>query len=169
MTTKQTPLLDLKFHREVSISPAQIWEGWTNPATLMKWFCPRPWKVIECDIDLRPGGIFRTVMQSPEGKNMPENLGTFLAIEPLKRLVWTNALGTDFRPRPKPIDESLGFFFVVDLRLTPLLNGGTSYAVNVIHQDATGRQTHEEMGFQEGWGIALDQLVELMSPIDGQH
>jgi uncharacterized protein YndB with AHSA1/START domain len=55
MTTKQIPLLDLQFHREVSISPAQIWEGWTNPEALMKWFCPRPWKVIECDIDLRPG------------------------------------------------------------------------------------------------------------------
>jgi hypothetical protein len=30
------PLLDLHFHREVSLSPAQIWEGWTNPTTLMK-------------------------------------------------------------------------------------------------------------------------------------
>jgi uncharacterized protein YndB with AHSA1/START domain len=31
-----------------------------------------------------------------------------------------------------------------------------------MHQDAAGKQTHEDMGFQVGWGIALDQLVELL-------
>ncbi len=155
------PRLDLQFHRDVPISPADLWEGWTNPEVLMKWFCPRPWKVVDCEIDLRPGGIFRTVMQSPEGINMPDNLGTFLAVEPLKRLVWTNALGPDFRPKPKPEDEHLGFFFVVDLRFSPLPNGGAHYAAIVMHQDAAGRQSHADMGFEQGWGMALDQLVEL--------
>ena len=156
------PDLDLQFHREVSISPAQVWEGWTNPEILMKWFCPRPWKVVECEIDLRPGGIFRTVMQSPEGKRIPDSPGTFLAIDPGQRLVWTNALGPGFRPKPQPKDENLGFFFVVDLRLSLLSNGKTSYTAHVMHQDEASRQTHEDMGFQQGWGIALDQLVELM-------
>ena len=156
------PALDLQFHRQVSISPAQIWEGWTNPTTLMKWFCPRPWKVVECDIDLRPGGIFRTVMQSPEGRRMPDSPGTFLTVEPKQRLVWTNALGPGFRPKPLPSDGNLKFFFVVDLSLDPLANGGTSYTATVMHQDEASRQAHEGMGFQQGWGIALDQLVELM-------
>lgn len=156
------PLLDLQFHREVSLSPAQIWEAWTNPTILMKWFCPQPWKVVECEIDLRPGGIFRTVMQSPEGERIPDDSGTFLLIEPQRRLVWTNALGPNFRPKPNPIARQLGFFFVVDLRLDPLSNGRTSYTATVMHQDEASRRAHEEMGFQEGWGIALDQLVELM-------
>jgi uncharacterized protein YndB with AHSA1/START domain len=30
----------------------------------------------------------------------------------------------------------------------------------VIHRDEAGRKQHEEMGFHEGWGKALDQLVE---------
>ena len=103
------PNLDLQFHREIGISPAQIWEGWTHPATLMKWFCPRPWQVVECDIDLWPGGLFRTVMQSPDGHRMPDNVGTFLVIEPLKRLVWTNALGPEFRPTPQSAEKTLVF------------------------------------------------------------
>ncbi len=156
------PALDLHFHREVDLSPAQIWEGWTNPSVLMKWFCPRPWKVVECNIDLRPGGIFRTMMQSPEGENMPDNTGTFLMVEPQQRLVWTNALGPGFRPKPQPKDENLGFFFVVDLRLTLLNNGKTSYSAHVMHQDESSRKAHEDMGFQQGWGIALDQLIDLM-------
>lgn len=155
------PKLDLRFHRDVPISPAQVWEGWTQSTLLVQWFCPRPWKVVECEIDLRPGGIFRTVMQSPEGKNMPANIGTFLAIEPQRRLVWTNALGPGFRPQPQPDDQSPGFFFVVDLTLSALPNGGTSYTAVVMHQDAAGREAHAAMGFEQGWGIALDQLVEL--------
>ena len=155
------PLLDLQFHRDVSLSPAQIWAGLTNPAILMKWFCPRPWKVVECEIDLKPGGTFRTVMQSPEGERMPDNNWCFLAVEPQQRLVWTNELGPGFRPKPQPKDENLGFFFVVDLRLSPLINGGTSYTANVMHQSEATKQAHDDMGFQYGWGAALDQLVEL--------
>lgn len=155
------PVLDLEFHREVSISPEQIWDGWTNPATLMQWFCPRPWKVVECEIDQRPGGIFRTVMQSPEGERMPDKPGTFLVVEPPRRLIWTNALGPDFRPNPPPEEENSGFFFVVDLRLEALPGGGTSYSARVMHQNEASRQAHAAMGFEQGWGIALDQLVEL--------
>lgn len=156
------PLLDLQFHRDVSLSPAQIWEGLTNPSILMNWFCPKPWKVVECEIDLQPGGIFRTVMQSPEGERMPDNTWCFLAIEPQRRLVWTNEFGPGFRPKLQPKEENLGFFFVVDLRLLPLKDGGTSYTANVMHQNDAGRKAHDEMGFQHGWGASLDQLVELL-------
>lgn len=85
-----------------------------------------------------------------------------LAIEPQQRLVWINALSPDFRPKPKPEDEHLGFFFVVDLRFLPLPNGGTRYTARVMHQDEAGRQAHANMGFEQGWGMAFDQLVELM-------
>ena len=92
---------------------------------------------------------------------MPDNLGSFLAVEPLRRLVWTNALGPDFRLKPQPEDENLGFFFVVDLRLEPLTDGRTRYTALVIHQNEAAKKAHDAMGFQQGWGIALDQLVEL--------
>jgi len=32
----------------------------------------------------------------------------------------------------------------------------------VRHADAASRERHAAMGFEQGWGIALDQLVELM-------
>ena len=40
---------------------------------------------------------------------------------------------------------------------------GTTYRAVAMHADSSGRQTHEEMGFHDGWGAALDQLVALMS------
>lgn len=146
------PQLDLQFQRDVALSPAQIWTAWTDADTLVEWFCPRPWKVVECDIDLRPGGIFRTVMQSPEGETMPDNLGTYLLVEPQKRLVWTNAIGPGFRPKPAPENDMLDFFFVVDLSLTVLPAGDTRYSALVMHPSASARQAHADMGFEQGWG-----------------
>jgi len=38
---------------------------------------------------------------------------------------------------------------------------GTKYTAIAIHADEDGAKKHAEMGFQEGWGKALDQLVTL--------
>ena len=158
------PELYLEIQRDVNLSPEALWKAWTEPGLLVKWFCPRPWKVVECDIDLKPGGLFRTVMQSPEGQNQPEGIGTYLVVDTNRRLVWTNALEPGFRLKPAlPADDNLGFFFVVDLSFEPLPGGGTRYRAVCTHQTMAAREAHEKMGFHQGWNIALDQLVELMS------
>ena len=158
------PVLDLQQLREIDLPAADVWRAWTEPELLKQWFCPRPWKVVECEIDLRPGGVFRTLMQSPEGQNMPAGAGTYLVVEPEKRLVWTNALGPGFRPNPQPENSSAGFAFVADLRLDALRNGRTRYHARVMHASQAARDAHVAMGFEAGWDAALDQLVELMKP-----
>ena len=158
MNATINPTLDLELSIDVPLTPEQLFEGWTDPETLKKWFCPRPWTVVECSIDLRPGGLFSNVMQSPEGDRMPENKGCYLLIERPKRLVWTGILGEDFRPNTIPQD---GFGFVCDLRFTALAQGGTRFHAIVKHSDAQGKAKHEQMGFDQGWRMALAQLVEL--------
>ncbi|MCO1593883.1 SRPBCC domain-containing protein [Micromonospora sp. RHAY321] len=39
---------------------------------------------------------------------------------------------------------------------------GTRYTAIAIHADASAKKSHEEMGFLDGWGAALDQLVDVM-------
>jgi uncharacterized protein YndB with AHSA1/START domain len=147
---------DLTFERKTSLSPEQIWKGWTDPETLMKWFCPRPWKVIDCRIDLKASGEFFTVMQSPEGQSFPNN-GCFLEVIPNQKLVWTNMMTSGFRPSAA---DKMGFYFTATLTLSKVGNE-TLYKAIVSHADKEGMQKHEQMGFQEGWGLAFDQLVEL--------
>lgn len=158
-TLDHDPALDLSFERQVDLPPETLWAAWTQPELLMPWFCPRPWTTVACEIDLRPGGLFKTVMRSPKGEEFP-NLGSYLEIIPNRRLVWTNALAPGFRPAPSTTAANF-FFFTAMISLTPR-EGGTHYQVRVLHGTAEDRRKHAEMGFEEGWGKALDQLVEWM-------
>jgi uncharacterized protein YndB with AHSA1/START domain len=39
---------------------------------------------------------------------------------------------------------------------------GTKYGAVVLHHSVEDRKKHEDMGFEHGWGKALEQLVEYM-------
>lgn len=145
------PRLDLKLERFVDVPRRLVWEAWTTPEHIKHWFVPRPWTITDCEIDLRPGGVFRSVMRSPEGQEFP-NLGCYLEVVPEERLVWTDALLPGYRPSEKP-------FFTAFLHFDEE-NGGTRYTAIALHRDEDGRKKHEEMGFEQGWGTVLTQLVE---------
>jgi uncharacterized protein YndB with AHSA1/START domain len=152
--------LDLTFTRDVDVPKSLVWRAWTEPELIKPWFCPLPWKTIDCEIDLRPGGIFRTTMQSPEGQAFP-NLGCYLEVITEEKLVWTNTLLPGFRPSALNTtcgSEDAEFMFTAMIELTDHA-GGTRYTATVIHADEAGCKKHAEMGFEGGWGAALDQLV----------
>lgn len=151
------PILDLRFERTVSCAPSRLWKGWTDPKILKLWFCPQPWKVTEAAIDLRPGGAFQTVMEGPEGERQ-ENTGCYLEVVPEKRLIWTGALLPDFRPARAPAG---GFIFTAVIELIPLADEQTLYRATVMHRTPEERELHLKMGFEIGWGLALDQLLAL--------
>lgn len=156
-STPPDPKLDLVFERVVDVSPRLVWAAWTRPEYLTQWFTPAPWKTVEAEVDLRPGGIFRTVFLPPEGEQIT-NVNTYLEVVPEKRLVWTSAVDPGFRPAAS---KSLhGFHFTVILSLEPE-GRGTRYLATVLHSDKESRAAHESMGFQEGWSAALAQLIAL--------
>jgi hypothetical protein len=68
-----------------------------------------------------------------------------------------DALEADFRP--SCTEPRLPFRFTACILLEPHGNG-TKYTAIVMHKDEQSRDEHEAMGFYEGWGTALEQLVE---------
>ena len=155
---KADPKRDLVLDRVVDVPHELVWTVWTTPEHLVKWYVPRPWTVAECEIDLRPGGIFRTVMRSPEGEDF-ENVCCYLDIRRNQRLVWTDALHPGYRPAFKPLASGPAAFFTAVLTLLPQ-GQKTRYVATVMHRDEADRKRHEELGFHDGWGTVLDQLVE---------
>jgi len=59
---------DLSIRRVIDAPRALIWKAWTDPEHVKNWWAPKPWSTVACEIDLCPGGMFRTVMRSPEGR-----------------------------------------------------------------------------------------------------
>lgn len=150
------PKLDLVLERSVDVAPELVWAAWTTPAHLKKWFTPAPWTTTECEIDLRPGGVFRTVMRSPEGEAFP-NLGCYLDVVANRKLVWTDALEAGFRP--SRYKAHLGFRFTAAIHFEAQ-GRGTRYTAVVMHSDEENRNKHEAMGFHDGWGTVFEQLVQ---------
>lgn len=148
------PDLDLELVREVPVSAEAVYAAWTNPESLKQWFAPRPYSVPLVEIDLRPGGGFRTVMNDPEGNQMMDETGCYLEVVPNERLVWTTALTAGYRPQHGPMH------FTAFLELTPNDAGGCTYRAIAVHLDPAGAKQHAEMGFHDGWGTVIDQMVE---------
>lgn len=151
------PQRDLILERQVDLPVELVWQAWTEPAELKAWFTPRPWQTVECEIDLRPGGIFRTVMRSPDGNLVDAGAGCYLVVDAPHRLVWTSTLEPGFRP----VDAN-DWTFTADLTFTRQ-GSGTKYLARVLHASAEAAEAHAQMGFADGWGTALDQLVEHMT------
>ncbi len=152
------PELDLVLERIVDVSPELVWQAWTRPEYVKQWFAPAPWSVSHCEIDLRPGGQFSTTLVSPEGQEFP-NLGCYLEIETNRKLVFTDALQPDYRPSPES-------FFTAIVSMEPHGDGGCKYTAIALHKDPDGRKQHQEMGFLDGWGKCLDQLVVFVKTLD---
>lgn len=152
------PTLDLVLERHVDVPADLVWRAWTEPELLKQFFTPRPWETPEAEVDLRPGGRFRTVMRSPEGDEF-DSTGCYLEIVPGQKLSWTSVLGPGFRPNP-PAPDDLAMTAIIELQ--PSDSGGTYYRAIAMHADPDPRAQHDEMGFHGGWGTALDQLVELV-------
>ena len=145
------PETDLKLERRLKAPRALLWTCWTTPALIKAFFVPRPHRVTACEIDLRPGGRFDTAFEV-SGTQM-DNTGVFLEILPQERLVFTDAYSEGWKPAPEPFMTA-----IIEFRDAP--GGGTFYTAVARHRTAAARQSHEEMGFHEGWGKVADQLDE---------
>lgn len=153
-TTTRAEGRDLFLTRVINASPERLFQAWTDPRTMEKWFCPKPWRVSVISSDLRPGGASVMTMHGPEGQEFPNN-GVYLDVVPNRRIVFTDAFTTAWEPSDKA-------FMVAEVTFEDIGGGKTRYSAHVRHWSVEDREAHEKMGFHEGWAKATEQLVELV-------
>lgn len=147
---------ELVLTRFIPAPPALVYRAWTDPALLLQWFTPAPWRTTKAELDVRPGGSNLIVMEGPEGQIVP-NRGVYLDVVPNERLVITDAFVSAWEP-------SFKAFMTAVLTFEPE-GDGTRYTARVRHWSESDREAHEDMGFHEGWGAATDQLVAVIVPL----
>ena len=153
--TNATPGSDreLVLTRILEAPPADVFRAWTDPELLKQWFAPLPWTTPHAELDVRPGGSSLVVMRGPDGNEFP-NRGVYLEVVKNERLVVTDAYTKAWEPAEKP-------FMTIVLTFEDAGSGRTKYTARVRHWTVADRETHEKMGFHEGWGLCTTQLEEL--------
>lgn len=149
--------LELVFCCRYAAPAAQVFRGWTDPALLVNWFTPRPWKTVQADIDLRAGGAAMIIMESPEGMRV-ENPGLYLHVDHGRRLVSTNMIGAGWTAAQSQLPLLMDLSFEDD-------GDGSVFTGSVRHWTKEGYDTHANMGFHHGWGLAAQQLEDLLKTL----
>lgn len=154
------PDTDLRLERIFDAPRALVWQAWTDPEQIKRWWAPRPYQTPLVEIDLKPGGAFKTRMEGPDGL-LEEGEACILAVVENERIVWSSALRSGYRPNAFAPDGCGGFPFTAIHTFEDAGNGQTRYTATVLHKDAADAQAHDAMGFQDGWGTCADQLGEV--------
>ena len=147
VTVQHDPRLDLVLERVVDVAPELVWAAWTKPEHVKKWFTPAPWKTVDCEIDLRPGGIAGRPRHN-ECRLLPRDRGEPQAGVDRGACARLPAVQSHLRRSGLHRDHHDG-----------AARKGTKYTALAMHKDEKDRNAHDRMGFSDGWGKALDQLV----------
>lgn len=146
---------DLVISRIIDAPRERVFTAWTHH--LPRWWGPHGMITPVCEMDLRPGGVFNTVMRAPDGTDYPTK-GVFLEVIPHERIVFTDAFEPDWNPSEPP-------FLVAITTFESLPDGRTRYTTRARHWSSRDREKHEQMGFHQGWNESLDRLIAVVAQL----
>jgi uncharacterized protein YndB with AHSA1/START domain len=132
--------------RTIRASTERLFDAWTQPEQLKKWWGPASVECIDAKVDLRVGGCYRIANRFPDGRVL-WIAGEFESIERSKRLVYTWRLESTDGPPER-----------VTVTFEPR---GSETEVVVTHEripTKAMRDMHEQ-----GWSGCLDGLAEFVS------
>ncbi len=150
------PELDLTLQRIIRAPRQRIWDAWTRPEQLAKWWTPSPTVTRVDRLEPRPGGALVTQMSDDGATFVPHMDAVFVVVDATERLVFTNAIDSSWRPaEPAPVPMTAEITFAEH-------TDGTEYSVVVRHGNPSDRDRHHELGFYDGWGSVTAALTELV-------
>ena len=133
----------LTIRRRLNASPAKVYDAWTDPAKMMRWFGPSQAETLRAETDPKVGGRFRVLMRTSDGEEHGVS-GVYREVVRDEKLVFTWAW------RSTPERESL-----VTVALKP---DGDGVVLTLTHEqffDEAARDAH-----REGWTGAVDKLEQ---------
>jgi uncharacterized protein YndB with AHSA1/START domain len=134
--------------REFDAPKHLVYEAWTTPEHVKRWWNARRGEVTIAEIDLRVGGKWRYAMVTADGFEVAFH-GEFREIVPNERIVSTEVY--EGMPDAEAVNT---------LTLTEV-DGRTTMTILVQHTSKEHRDAHIESGMEAGMQDALDLLEEV--------
>lgn len=135
--------------RAFDTTAGRLWDVWTLPAYVRRWWPGPGQELDECTIDLRVGGSWRYAFDDtshgPQGWR-----GTFLELAAPHRIVSTELY------EAFPEAEATNTFTLTEAA------GVTTLAVLVRHSSTAARDGHLQSGMEAGLQLALDRVEGLL-------
>lgn len=146
---------EIVISREFDAPPGRVFEAWTNPDQVRKWYGCGELHLVSCDIDLRVGGAYRYVLRGADGGDHTMT-GQYLEIVRPDRLVYTERYVSDqFETEEAYVTVTFAGH-----------NGRTLLTSTVLHNSAANRDMHLNSGVEKGAALTLDRLELLLQSLD---
>lgn len=159
----QTKDTDIVITREFTAPRQLVWEVWTKPEHIVKWFGPKGFSTRIDEHDFRVGGRTRYVMIDSDGTEYP-GTGVFQEIVPIEKIVTTDEFGDGIEKVEalKNVDLPEG---MVSTFLFDDLGERTKLTIITSHPTVEDKKKHEAMGVVDGWNSSLDKLEEAIAEL----
>jgi len=126
-----------------------VFDAFTKPLLLKRWFGPRGWSLVVCEVDLRVGSGFRFVLRGPDGRDMGMS-GVYREIVPPERSVHVESF-----------DDYPGESLVTAVFTEQ--GGQTTLTVTVQYASREVRDAVIQSGMEHGAAESYDRLAELLA------
>jgi uncharacterized protein YndB with AHSA1/START domain len=132
--------------RMVPAPVERVFEVWTAPEHLERWWGPDGFTTTTHEIDIRPGGTWRFTMHGPDGVDYP-NVIEYEEIVPNERLVYRHGSPDDDDPSFRTTVTFDGFAGMTVLTMKGVFDTPEALALVVERHDAIegGNQTLDRM------------------------
>ena len=153
-----TPIRQLVIERTLHAPPERVFDAFTDPEQLIKWWWPHGFSCPAAEVDLRVGGTYRLAMEwpgsFPAASQFSHHMGgEFYEIDRPHRLVMSG----------RAVSEEQGELFATLIEVSlDASEGGTALTV---------RQSYFEplpppdamAGAEQGWSEQLEKLERLLA------
>lgn len=126
-----------------------VFDAFTKPELLKRWFGPRGWSLVVCEVDLKVGGGFRFMLRSPDGKDMG------------MRGVYREMVAPDRSVHMESFDDYPGESQVTGLWVEQ--RGKTTFTATVLYSSKEVRDAVMQSGMEHGAAESYDRLAEMLA------
>jgi uncharacterized protein YndB with AHSA1/START domain len=152
---------DLVIERVLDAPRERVWEAWTNPEEIKKWWGPKGFDAPSIESDFREGGKYLWAMRSPDGQTH-WSTGTFLEIVPQERLVVTDLFADEQGNVVSPSHYGLSGDYPTEGRVTVTFDdaGDGKTKLTVRYEGMAPSETRDLA--EAGWNETLDKFAAIL-------